>query len=88
MSPGIVANLSRGGIMDIKFNLLGKEEMEERRKVRNEANELAKQLQGFAKKAPYRWAGPLCVNNSETSSPSTISVGAEKDSHLHEQDQW
>ena len=31
---------------------------------------------------------PLCVNNSETSSPSTISVGAEKDSHLHEQDQW
>jgi hypothetical protein len=33
--------------------------------------------------------GPtLCVNNSETSSPSTISVGAEKDSHLHEQDQW
>jgi hypothetical protein len=30
----------------------------------------------------------LCVNNSETSSPSTISVGAEKDSHLHEQDQW
>jgi ABC-type glutathione transport system ATPase component len=31
---------------------------------------------------------PLCVNNSETSSPSTITVGAEKDSHLHEQDQW
>ena len=30
----------------------------------------------------------LCVNNSETSSPSTITVGAEKDSHLHEQDQW
>ncbi len=30
----------------------------------------------------------LCVNNSETSLPSTITVGAEKDSHLHEQDQW
>jgi hypothetical protein len=30
----------------------------------------------------------LCVNNSETSSPSTITVGAEKDSHLHEQYQW
>ena len=33
-------------------------------------------------------AAALCVNNSETSSLSTISVGAEKDSHLHEQDQW
>ena len=29
-----------------------------------------------------RFANPLCVNNSETSSPSTITVGAEKDSHL------
>jgi hypothetical protein len=30
----------------------------------------------------------LRANISETSSPSTITVGAEKDSHLHEQDQW
>ncbi len=40
---------------------------------------------GFVINNPGR---ALCVNNSETSLPSTITVGAEKDSHLHEQDQW